>query len=346
MSLLAKLKKNSKIKLSDSMTDSTIFNNREDVRISVPCMNIALSGELERGLTSGLTVIAGPSRHYKSNMGLVMLASYMNQYPESSVLFYDSEFGSPLQYWKSQGIDTDRVLHCPIKDIEELKFDLMSQLTKMEKGDKVIIFIDSVGNLASKKEVEDAISENSAADMTRAKAFKSLFRMVTPYLNLNDIPMICIGHTYKTMDRFPRDVLSGGTGIFLSADNIWIIGRQQDKDAEGLNGYNFIINVEKSRFVKEKSKIPLGVSFDRGIEKYSGLLDIALESGAVVKPSMGWYQLKNGTEKFRESATYTGEFWKDILASTEFRQYVKNKYQLGAGVNPPSSKISIADDEE
>jgi len=343
--LLEKLKKNSKLELTAVLSNSTVFNKKDDIVTDVPMLNVALSGDLERGLTSGLTVLAGPSKHFKTSFGLIMVASYLRQYPDAAILFYDSEFGSPLDYWKTFGIDTDKVIHSPIRNIEELKFDLMNQLANIAKGDKILIFIDSVGNLASKKEVEDALNEKSVADMTRAKAFKSLFRMITPYLHLNDIPLICVGHTYKTQDMYPKDVLSGGTGIYYSADTVWILGRQQDKDAEGLNGYNFVINVDKSRFVREKSKVPVSVSFARGIEKYSGLLDVALEGGFVVKPSMGWYSIKGSQKKSREADTYTTEFWDPILASQEFKDYVRSKYKLGMGaVNTDTP--SIKDDDE
>ena len=342
--LLSKLKKNSKLDLSSVLSESKVFNKKDDIVTDVPMLNVALSGDIDHGLTSGLTVLAGPSKHFKTSFGLIMVASYLRKYPDSAVLFYDSEFGSPLDYWKTFGIDTDRVMHSPIRNIEELKFDLMNQLSNIEKGEKILIFIDSVGNLASKKEVEDALNEKSVADMTRAKAFKSLFRMVTPYLHLNDIPLLCVGHTYKTQDMYPKDVLSGGTGIYYSADTVWILGRQQDKDAEGLNGYNFVINVDKSRFVREKSKVPISVSFANGIEKYSGLLEIAVEGGFVTKPSMGWYQAKGSQKKNREADTYTQEFWQPILDSQEFKDYIRSRFKLG---NPaPASAPSIVDDED
>ena len=95
-------------------------------------------------------------------------------------------------------------------NIEEFKFELMAQLEGIERGDKVIILIDSIGNLASKKEVEDALSEKAVADMTRAKQLKSLFRMATPYLTMKDIPMIGINHTYKEQGLFPKDIVGGG----------------------------------------------------------------------------------------------------------------------------------------
>ena len=93
------------------------------------------------------------------------------------MLFYDSEFGSPQSYFGQFGIDTSRVLHTPITNVEELKFDLIAQLEELGRDDNVIVVIDSIGNLASKKELEDAINEKSVADMSRAKALKGLFRM-------------------------------------------------------------------------------------------------------------------------------------------------------------------------
>ena len=112
---------------------------------------------------------------------------------------------------------------------------------------KVIIVIDSIGNLASKKELEDALNEKSVADMSRAKALKGLFRMVTPYLTMKNVPLLAVNHTYQEIGLFPKSIVSGGTGIYYSADNIWIIGRQQQKQGTEVKGYNFVINVEKSR---------------------------------------------------------------------------------------------------
>jgi hypothetical protein len=194
-----------------------------------------------------------------------------------------------------------------------------------------MVIIDSIGNLASKKEVEDAMEGKSVADMSRAKQMKSLFRMITPHLNLKDIPMVVVNHTYKEIGMYPKDIVGGGTGSYYSADNIFILGRQQEKDGTELTGYNFIINVEKSRYVKEKSKIPVNVSFEGGISRWSGLLDIALESGHVVKPSNGWYARKGEDTKWRIKETDSKEFWLPILTDKTFSDFVKNKYAISNG---------------
>ena len=210
MSILDKIKKNSSIKDSAILSKSKFFNAKDMISTSVPIINVALSAKLDGGLTPGLTMWAGPSKHFKTAFSLLMAKSYLDKFPDAALLFYDSEFGTPQSYFNSFGIDTDRVLHTPLTDIEQLKHDVMSQLTNLERGDKLIIIIDSIGNLASKKEVEDAIDGKSVADMSRAKQIKSLFRMVTPHLSLKDIPMVVVNHTYKTMELYSKDVVGGG----------------------------------------------------------------------------------------------------------------------------------------
>ena len=344
MSLLDKLKKNSTIKETETLSKSKFFMKKDMIQTSVPMINVALSGSLDGGLCPGLTVFAGPSKHFKTAFTLLLAKAYLEKYEDAIVLFYDSEFGSPQSYFDSFGIDTSRVLHTPITDIEQLKFDIMAQINNIERGDHVIIVVDSVGNLASNKEVDDALEGKSVADMTRAKQMKSLFRMITPHLTIKDIPMVVVNHTYSEIGLYPKQIVSGGTGIYYSADNIFIIGRQQEKDGTDVIGYNFIINVEKSRFVKEKSKIPVEVTFEGGISTWSGLLDVAMEGGFVFKPSNGWYSKKGEEQKYRQKDTYTKDFWMPILNSKDFRDYIDANYKVSA--NQMLNQVSDLDIEE
>ena len=339
MSLMEKLKKNTTIKDTSLLSESKFFNAKDMIQTPVPMLNVALSGKLNGGLTPGLTVFAGPSKHFKTAFALLLAKSYMEKYKDAVVLFYDSEFGSPQSYFESFGIDTSRVLHTPVTDVEQLKHDSMQQLNSIERGDRVIFVIDSVGNLASRKEVEDSLSGKSVADMSRAKQLKSLFRMITPHLAIKDIPMVVVNHTYKEIGLYPKDVVSGGTGVYYSADSIYIIGRQQEKDTSGLTGYNFIINVEKSRYVREKTKIAVEVSFEGGISKWSGLMDVALAGNFVTKPSNGWYSRKNEDQKFRMKDTYTKDFWLPIISSGDFQSYIETKFK-SAGSNLMTNNLT------
>jgi hypothetical protein len=152
---------------------------------------------------------------------------------------------------------------------------------------------------------------------------------------MKNIPMIAVNHTYKEIGLFPKDVVGGGTGIYYSADNIWIIGRRQDKQGTEIVGYDFVIKVEKSRYVKEQSKIPIGVSWEGGVQKYSGLLEVALAGGYVDKPSNGWYQRVDLTtgevlgSKLRLKETMTADFWEPIFESSDFSEFLAKTYKIG-----------------
>ncbi len=332
--LLERMQNTGSIK-STVISESDYFTNpSEPIQTSVPIINCAFTGELTGGIIPGLSVFAGESKCFKSNLGLICIRAYLKQKPNALCIFYDSEYGVTPEYLKAHGIDPSRVLHCEIEHIEQLKFDITKKLDELSDKDDVIIFIDSIGNLASKKEVEDAIDEKSVSDMTRAKSLKSLFRIITPKLIKKHIPCIVINHTYSEQGMFPKEIMSGGRGLYYSANSIFFITRSQEKDGTDLIGFNFTINVEKSRFVREKSKMKFTVKYESGVSRYSGLLDLALESGYVVKPKNGWYSKVNidtgevEEKKFREADTYNKDFWTTILSNKKFHEFVKNKYKL------------------
>jgi len=338
MSLRDKLIKNSTIDMTATLTDSKIFTKKDIISTPVPMINVALSGSVDGGLTPGLTMLAGPSKHFKTGFALLMASAFLKKYKDGIVLFYDSEFGTPQAYFNTFNIPFDSVVHTPITDIEELKFDIMQQMKELTRGEHVMIVIDSIGNLASKKEVDDAMDGKSVADMSRAKQLKSLFRMITPHLTLKDIPMVVINHTYKTIEMYSKDVVGGGTGSYYGSDNIWILGRQQDKDDKDIKGYHFIINVEKSRYVKEKSKIPITISYEGGINRWSGLLDIAVDGGYIIKPKVGWYAtVDKETGEVHTPSMRAGdivdnkEFWMKLFKETDFAKYIENRYMMGSG---------------
>lgn len=461
-----RLLKTSTIKEASVLSTSTIFGDRDMITTSIPAINIALSGRLDGGFSSGLTLWCGPSKHFKSMFTLIMLKAYLDKHSDAVAIFYDSEFGTPQAYFDALDIDMSRIIHTPITNIEQFKFDVMQQLEGISKGDKVFFAIDSIGNLASKKEVDDAIEGKSVADLSRAKMLKSVFRMITPHLAMKDIPMVAVNHIYmcgtgnmevitldgyktlkeisigdmvlttsgyepvsdkfeyenayitdieldsgailsftsghrfmvngewvyvedlkvgmeldlevtfcspdsvkiksiahstrkenvydietpthdyilsngvishNTQEMYSKPVVSGGTGIYLASDNIMIIGRQQEKDGTDLKGWNFIINVEKSRHSREKSKIPVTVLHEGGLNKYSGLMDMALEAGSATKPKNGWYAKVDPdtgeieSKNYRLADTNTDAFWDPILVSDKFKTYVSETYQVSNG---------------
>jgi RecA/RadA recombinase len=336
MSLLDKMLKAGSVKGSSVLAKSTFFNEKDPIQTELPIVNIAFSGSLKGGLIPGLTVIAGESKSFKTLLSLYCMKAYLKKYDDGIAMLYDSEYGITPEYLEGIGIDTNRVLHIPIEDVEQLKFDLTKRLNEIEKGDRVFVMIDSIGNLASRKEVEDAENEKSVADMSRAKQLKSLFRIVTPKLTGKDIPLLAINHTYKEIGLFPKNIVSGGTGIYYSANQIFIISKAQEKDGTDLAGFRFTINIEKSRYVKEKSKLPFKVMYDSGIQKWSSLFDLALESGHLTKANQGWYNMVDmdtgeiiEPKRRAKDIEQDDEFFQGLVEDQRFNDFVERKFKCG-----------------
>lgn len=350
-SLMEKMLKAGNIKSASVLSKSVFFNAKEAIPTDLPILNIAFSGSLDGGLLPGLTVVAGASKSFKTMLSLYCMKAYLEKYADGIAILYDSEFGITPEYLESFQIDTTRVIHIPIENVEQLKFDIVQRLGEVDKKDHVFIMIDSIGNLASKKEVEDAENEKSVADMSRAKSLKSLFRIITPHLTTKNIPCLAINHVYQEMGLYPKAIVSGGTGIYYSANQIFIISKSQEKDGTDLAGWKFTINIEKSRYVKEKAKLPFTVLYNSGIRKWSSIFDLAVDCGAIIKPKVGWYQtvdLDTGeiSEKsYRQKELENDDaYFEKLVKNEQFKEFIEKRFKLTAGGSDPSS--SEYDDNE
>lgn len=324
--LLARLKKTSSIEESSVFSDSELYTLKEYISTPIPMVNLALSGKFfDGGITRGSTVIAGASRSFKTMLGLLCLRAYLDKYDDAIGMIYDSEFSMTPEYLGTFGIDPDRVFISPIADLDKLKNDIINQVDAIQPGEHVFILIDSLGNLASLKEITDAQDGKSTQDMTRAKMMKSFFRMVTPRVNLKNIPLFTINHVYETQEMYSKTIISGGTGIMLGANTALIISRRknQNKDEEG---FEFVIKIEKSRFIKEGLKFPLVIPSAGGIKRWSGLFDLALETGHIVKEGMKYAvpEIPGFEKVWKKEIEDSDEFWEMMLSNTTFRKDVEN----------------------
>lgn len=314
---------------ADILSTSRFFGNEEFYDTGYPLLNLALSGRMDGGLTNGLTMFAGPSKHFKSSYLCICMAAFQRAKPDGFILFYDTEFGSKKSYFEAFGVNTDRVMHIPIANIEELKFDMMKRIKAISKEDDVMIAVDSFGNVPSKKEVVDAETENEAADMTRAKQLKSLGRMITPQLTLKGIPCVGVNHVYDTQEMYSKQIMSGGTGLMYSSDTVIFVGRSQNKEGKELLGYNFNLTIAKSRYVKENSVFEIVVTYAGGVEKYSGIFKLILENTDYIEQKGAWY-IKLGDEKNVRRTDIEGDvdYMDGILSDPTFIAKIEKKYRL------------------
>ncbi len=369
--ILDTLMKNSSSPFTRALDNSFVTDNTEiNFPTDIPMLNVAFSGKMDAGFQSGITIWAGPSKHFKSMYALKMLDTWFSHNPDGVCMFFDSEYGITEDYiHQYPNINMKRVLHTPVTTIEELRHEATLQVEnlyetykesykkapKSTERPKVFILVDSVGQLASNKETEDAKDGKTTVDMTRAKAIKSFFRILTSKVKMLGIPMAVVAHTYDTLEMFSKAVVSGGTGLMYSADTVFIIGKSQSKGvtsetAKDLLGYNFTIRAEKSRFIKEGSKIPITVHYEEGILPYSGLIDIAKEMGLIESTRVnkkGGFKLVlddpeslGVTEDITTLTTTVGSdkaFWDQVFKYTNLREVVEALYKI---------PTSLSSDEE
>ena len=333
MSFKDKLLKASTIQETALLEESTLWDEKQMVVTEVPALNIALSGRPDGGMLPGIVQIAGDSKKFKSKFAIELAKAFQNTFKDGIILFLDSEFGTPRPYFNE--LDISRIVHTPIVNLEKLRTELATQLDAINtsEGDKLFIIIDSLGNIPSVKELTDAKkTDDSPADMTRAKVIKSVFRIMGPQLVLKEVYVVVVNHTYQSMEPYAseKEIVTGGRGSIYNSNTVWIITSSVNREEKELVGFNFTIGVQKSRYLKQGTKIPITVSFDEGIDKWSGLLDMAIDSGLVVRPTKQTYALacKPEVSFKRKELEGNDDFFNYLLKETEFPTWVKQEYTL------------------
>lgn len=313
------------------MTESKVFKEREiECPTGIHVLDIALSGRHGGGVQPGVTMLAAPSKHAKTYFALILVSAYLRKYPDAVCYFLDSELGAGMKYFEATRVDPARVIHVPVGNVENAKFELLSALNAIERGEHVIYLYDSLGNTASKKETDDATDGKAVADMSRAKAIKSFFRIVTPEVNMKNVPLVVVNHVYMEVGLFPKTITSGGSGSTLACDTIFHMTRAKVKEGTDVAGYTFNFKIEKSRYCREEMRFPIVLTYEGGVNPYSGLLDFAIETGYVVKPSQGWFSRKNipDDKKWRRDDTDSIEFWQPMLEDEEFVNALVREFAL------------------
>lgn len=333
MGLKDRLIKSSTIEETSLLEQSTLWDEKQMVVTPVPALNIALSGRPDGGMLPGIVQIAGDSKKFKSKFAIELAKAFQNTFKDGIVLFMDSEFGTPRPYFNE--LDLTRIVHTPIVNLEKLRTELATQLDAVDvkEGDKLFIIIDSLGNIPSVKELTDAKKvDDSPADMTRAKVIKSVFRIMGPQLVLKEVYVVVINHTYQSMDQYAteKEIVTGGRGSIYNSNTVWIITSSVNREDKELVGFNFTIGIQKSRYLKQGTRIPITVSFDEGIDKWSGMLDMAIDSGLIIRPTKQSYALAaRPDETFkRKELEGNDEFFEYLLNKTEFPDWIKKEYTL------------------
>lgn len=293
------------------------------------------NGDIYSGMPLGKRItIAGPSSTAKSFFGAHMIKSYLDEVPNSYVIFFESEGSTISEMAASVGIPEDRIIILPVMTVEEFKIQSVAVLDGIleqrakdkENAPKYVMCLDSIGMLASEKETIDAQAGKNTVDMTRAKAVKSVFRLITMKLSLSETSLITIAHTYQTLEMFSKAVVSSGTGLTYASDVILILSKAKQKDGTQHVGANITCNVEKSRYIPEGQKVKVQILFKRGISKWSSLIDMAYDYEILVKEGNS-FLLPNGEKvSMRKVRAKPEDYVPDFL--DKLREEILKRYSF------------------
>ena len=296
--------------------------------------NALVSGDINRGIPSNkITALAGESATGKTFFALGMVQKFLEDNPEGNVVYFESESALTQEMLEERGIDTNRILLVPVTTIEEFRtqaVNIIDGFEKQRKGDEKLFFVlDSLGMLSTIKETEDIGSGKNVRDMTKAQVIKGTFRVLTLKLGKVGIPMIVTNHTYDVIgSMFPQKEMGGGSGLKYAASSIIYLSKKKEKDGTEIIGNIIHCKNHKSRLTVENKMVDVRLTYDKGLDRYYGLLDLALKYG-IFKQTSTRIELPDGTTQFGKTINNNPEkyFTEEIL--TQLNECAKKEFKYG-----------------
>ena len=295
--------------------------------------NALLSGSLFGGLPKNkITAIAGESATGKTFFALGMVKQFLEDNPESAVIYFESESAISKQMIEERGIDSNRMVIVPVVTVQEFRQQAISILDRYLETDEserppMMFCLDSLGMLSTTKEIEDTAEGKETKDMTRAQITKGAFRVLTLKLGRAKVPMIVTNHTYDVIgSMFPQKEMGGGSGLKYAASSIIYLSKRKEKEGSEIVGNIIHCKNAKSRLTVENRMVDVRLTYDKGLDRYYGLLDLALASGVFEKSSTR-VKLPNGKTEFGKTINNNPEkyFTDEVMEKLETvcNQYFK-----------------------
>ena len=288
-------------------------------------LNGLLSGSLNGGLPSNkITALAGESATGKTYFLMGIVKNFLDKDPNAGVIYFESESAITKQMVVDRGIDPKRMVIMPVTTVQEFRHQALKVLDgylSQNEADRKPLFLclDSLGMLSTSKEVEDTAEGKETRDMTRAQVLKAAFRVLTLKLGRAKVPMVVTNHTYDVVgSMFPQKEMGGGSGLKYAASSIVYLSKKKEKDGTEVIGNIIHCKNHKSRLTVENKMVDVRLTYDRGLDRYYGLLELA-EKYDIIKKVSTRYELPDGSKQFGKTIMNDPEtyFTAEILAQLE-----------------------------
>ena len=283
--------------------------------------NALLSGSIYGGLPANkITALAGESATGKTYFLCGMVKNFLDANPDSGVVYFESESAITKQMIIDRGIDPNRIVIVPVTTVQEFRTQSLKVLDRYMQQDEdvrrpMFMCLDSLGMLSTTKEVEDTADGKETRDMTRAQVLKAAFRVLTLKLGKAKVPMVVTNHTYDVVgSMFPTKEMGGGSGLKYAASSIVYLSKKKEKDGTEVIGNIVHCKNHKSRITVENKMVDVRLTYNKGLDKYYGLLDLALKYG-IFKSVSTRIELPDGTKQYAKTINNdpTKFFTEDIM---------------------------------
>ena len=287
--------------------------------------NALLSGSIYGGMPSNkITAIAGEAATGKTFFALGIVKTFLDKNKDAGVIYFESESALTKELVESRGIDSSRMVIVPVATVQEFRHQSIKVIDKYleqdEKNRKPLMFVlDSLGMLSTTKEMEDTAEGKETRDMTRSQIVKAAFRVLTLKLGKAKVPMIMTNHTYDVIgSMFPQKEMGGGSGLKYAASNIVYLSKRKEKDGKEVIGNIIHCKNYKSRLTKENALIDVRLTYKDGLDKYYGLLELAIKHN-IFKSVSTRIELPDGTKQYAKTINNEPDkfFTKDVLAQID-----------------------------
>ena len=296
--------------------------------------NALLSGSIYGGLPANkITALAGESATGKTYFLMGIVKNFLDANPDSGVVYFESESAITKNMITDRGIDPERMVIVPVTTVQEFRTQALKVLDRYIEQDvdirrPLFLCLDSLGMLSTTKEVEDTAEGKETRDMTRAQVLKAAFRVLTLKLGKAKVPMVVTNHTYDSMgSMFPTKEMGGGSGLKYAASSIIFLSKKKEKDGTEVVGNIVHCKNHKSRLTIENKMVDVRLTYDKGLDKYYGLLELA-EKYDIFKKVSTRYEMPDGTKQYGKSILNDPEkyFTKDIMDKLEVASDKEFKY--------------------